>query len=124
MSKSVQRIVFYAFGIVFILAIVALAYFYNPASLVSTPQNGKSIRILNGQTFGQVVQDIASSEQKSIEWIECTEELKRTPIEPGDISADDTQRLIESAGKRTPNSSQINRIILDDRGHMYEIHCK
>ena len=112
MTKSVQRIAFFAFGIVFILAILAFAL-----------PGGKSISIPTGQTFAQIAQDIASSEQNSIEWIACPDELKRAPIEAGDISAADGRRLIESAGKRIPNSTQIKRVILDDKGHKYTIYC-
>ncbi len=112
MTKSVQRIAFFAFGIVLILAILALAL-----------PGGKSISIPTGQTFEQIVQDIASSEQNSIEWIACPDQLKHAPIEAGYISAADGRRLIESAGKRIPNSEQIKRVILDDKGRKYTIYC-
>ncbi|MCJ7764539.1 MAG: hypothetical protein MUP09_01185 [Thiovulaceae bacterium] len=176
MTKSIQRIASFAFGIVFILAILALAlfvpdptpfqylafrivlslalaaavvtltgftkvtvsnwtsavgalalfataYFYNPTSLVSPPPDGRSISIPTGQTFAKIVQDIASSEQTSIEWIACPDELKRAPIKAGNIFAADGRRLIESAGKRTPNPNQIKRVILDDKGRKYTIYC-
>ena len=110
MNKS--RIAFFAFGIVLIMAI-----------LVLTLPGGKSISIPAGQTFAQIVQDIASSEQNSIEWIACPDELKRSPIEAGNISAADGLRLIESAGKRIPDSKQIKRVILDDKGRKYTIYC-
>ncbi|MBU1642369.1 hypothetical protein KKE54_03330 [bacterium] len=112
MTKSVQRIAFFAFGIILILAILALAL-----------RGGKSITIPAEQTFAQIVERIASSEQNSIEWIACPEELKRSPIEAGDISAADGRLLIESAGKRIPNSTQIKRVILDDKGRKYTIYC-
>ncbi len=112
MSTSVKRIAYVAVGIIIILVILAVAI-----------PSGKSISIASGQTFAQFVEDLASSEQNRIEWIACPDEVKQSPLTPGEISAADGQQLIESARKRIPHAKQVTRVILDDEGRKYTIYC-
>ena len=112
MSKSAKRIAYVAVGIVIILVIIAVAL-----------PNAKSTSIPAGQTFVEFVENIAASEQNSIEWIACPDEVKQSPLQAGEISAADGQQLIESAGKRAQHAKQIKRVILDDKGRKYTIYC-
>jgi hypothetical protein len=177
MTKSTQKIASFAFGVVFILAILALAlfvsnptpfqylvfrvvlslaaagtaamlpgfvevtisnwiraggalavflivFFYNPASLVAPPPpDSKSMAIPAGQTFAQVVELIASSDQMRIEWVSCTDELKHASVAPCSITASDGCRLIEFIGNKISGRTRIKSVSQDKKRGVYEIHC-